>query len=63
MSAKPLHDVHQWEVSYLEEDTWLGVFDMTWDSLQVFVMTLWWEFVTLHEVCELYVVCAQFDHA
>jgi hypothetical protein len=26
---KPLHDVHQREVSYLEVDTWLGGFDMT----------------------------------
>jgi hypothetical protein len=25
-------------------------------------MILWWELVTLHEVCELYVLCAQFDH-
>jgi hypothetical protein len=25
-------------------------------------MTLWWECMTLHEVCELYVVCAPFDH-
>jgi hypothetical protein len=33
LGAKPLHDVHQWEVSYLEVDTWLGGFDMTWDSL------------------------------
>jgi hypothetical protein len=33
LGAKPLHDVHQWEVSYLEVDTCLGGFDMTWDSL------------------------------
>jgi hypothetical protein len=31
--AKLLHNVHQWEVSYLEVDTWLSGFDMTWDSL------------------------------
>jgi hypothetical protein len=29
LGAKPLHDVYQLEVSYLEVDTWLGVFDMT----------------------------------
>jgi hypothetical protein len=33
LDAKPLHDVHQWEVSYLEVNTWLSGFDMTWDSL------------------------------
>jgi hypothetical protein len=33
LGAKPLHNVHQWEVSYLEVDTWLGGFDMTGDSL------------------------------
>jgi hypothetical protein len=29
LGAKLLHDVHQREVSYLEEDTWLGGLDMT----------------------------------
>jgi hypothetical protein len=33
-------------------DTWLVGFHMTWDSLMVFVMILWWELVTLHEVCD-----------
>ena len=32
--AKPLHDVYHWEISYLEVDTWLGVFDMTWYQLR-----------------------------
>jgi hypothetical protein len=26
------------------------------------VLILWWECVTLHEVCGIYVVCAWFDH-
>jgi hypothetical protein len=38
LGAKPLHDVHQWEVSYLKVDTCLGGFDMTWDSCRC----LWW---------------------
>jgi hypothetical protein len=29
LGAKPLHDVHQGEVSYLEVDTWHCGFDMT----------------------------------
>jgi hypothetical protein len=33
LGVKPLHDAHQWEVSYLEVDAWLGGFNMTWHSL------------------------------
>jgi hypothetical protein len=33
LGAKLLHDVHRWEVSHLEVNTWLGGFDMTWDNL------------------------------
>jgi hypothetical protein len=55
LGAKPMHDVHQWEVSNLEVDTWLGGFDMTWDNLYVFVMTLWWEFCDL--AWSLWVIC------
>jgi hypothetical protein len=33
LCAQPLHDVHEWDVSCLEVDTWLGGFSMTWDSL------------------------------
>jgi hypothetical protein len=62
LGAKPLYDVYELQVSYLEVDTWLGALDMTWDSLKVFMMTLYWELVTLHEVCELYVICAHFGH-
>jgi hypothetical protein len=58
LGAKLLHDVHQWEVSYLEVDTWLGGFYRKWDSSYVFVM----------RICDLewslwaYVVCAHFGH-
>ena len=50
LGAKPLHDVYH-EKSQLEVDTWLGGFDMTWDSLWVFAMNFWWEYVTLYEFC------------
>jgi hypothetical protein len=29
----------------LEVDGWIGDFDMTWDSLWVFIMSLWWDLV------------------
>jgi hypothetical protein len=29
LGAKPLYDVYELQVSYLEVDTWLGALDMT----------------------------------